>query len=134
LALALAAKLGSFQFEASSWFIRSLEAGFTVHPDLKRSGLINFAVAYFERFCLRNKVRLSSDNPRINVSDPKTTTKKESRFNPCWPVMYTTVPPTIDRTANMKTAHFSLSISPILIIEPHQSAARRVVDTLRIPK
>ena len=78
--------------------------------------LFDFAGAYFERFCLREKVRVRSDNPRINVSDPKTATKRESRFSPCWPVMYTTAPPTIDRTANVKTAHFSLSISPFLII------------------
>jgi hypothetical protein len=76
--------------------------------------LFNFAVAYFERFCLRDKVRVRSDNPRINVSNPKTATKKESRFSPCWPVMYTTAPPTIDTAANMKTAHFSLSISTFL--------------------
>jgi len=48
--------------------------------------------------------------------------------------MYTTAPPTIDRTANMKTAHFSLSISPFLIIGPPQLAVRCVVDTLRTSK
>jgi hypothetical protein len=96
--------------------------------------LVGFRHRYFKRFYLRNKVRVRSHKPRPNVSDPKTATKKESRFNPCWPVMYTTAPPTIDRTANMKTAHFSLSISPILIIRPHQLAARCVVDTLRTPK
>jgi hypothetical protein len=96
---------------------------------------LDFAVAYFERFCLRNKVRVRSDNPRTNVSDPKTATKKESRFSPSWPVMYTTAPPMIDSTANMKTAHFNLSISPFLIIGPFQlAAARYVVDTLRTPK
>jgi hypothetical protein len=36
--------------------------------------------------------------------------------HPCWPVMGTTAEPRIATTAHMANAHFSLSISPLLLL------------------